>query len=45
MSLLGVQDFVTLHKLNVSGGDFAFLIDVEGKFTRLVIGGFEFDAS
>ena len=40
--LFRVQDVVTLHDLDVAGGDFAFLVHGESEFARLVIGGLEF---
>ena len=40
--LLGIEHFVALHHLNVSGGHFAFFVHNERKLLRLVIIGFKF---
>src|ERR1051326_1442204 len=42
--LIGIENFVALRELNIARGNFAFLVDAERKFARLVLGRLEFDA-
>src|SRR5690349_6819777 len=42
--LIGIQNLIALRKLNIAGGDFAFLVHTEGKFARLVLGRLKLDA-
>src|SRR4029453_16339560 len=39
--LLGIEHIVALHHLNLTGGDFAFLVYSQRKFPRLMIVGFK----
>ena len=42
--LVGIQNFIALHKLNVSRRDLAFLVHAERQLARFMLDGFEFHA-